>query len=114
TDRYSGGARKKTINKIPVAENKTLFDQTFNSQVGWPLGVPDALAAIVWARIYSEMVNHGKVMTESLAKFAFKATQNTPKGANQVGVKTTTGGAGQTAVMGPTNDLVPLSSAGKV
>lgn len=114
TDRYSGGARKTVINKVPVAEGKTLFDQTFNSQIGWPLGVPDALAAIVWARIYSEMVNHGKVMTESLAKFAFKVTQNTQKGADKVGVKTSTGGAGQTAVMGAVNDLVPLSSAGKV
>lgn len=116
TDRYEG-ERKESIgsgeNLVPVAKGKTLFDAVFNSQVGWPLGVPDALSAIVWARIYSEMVNHGKVMTESLAKFAFKVVQNTHAGAKNVGVKTSQGGAGQTAVTGSSNDLVPMSSAGK-
>lgn len=117
TDRFDG-VRKKSIKSgqesIPVAQDRTLFDQTFNSQVGWPLGIPDALAAIVWARIYSEMVNHGKVMTESLAKFAFKVTQATPKGASNVGAQVNKPGAGKAAVLGTANDLVPLSSAGKV
>lgn len=116
TDRFDG-TRKQSIKteteSIPVAENKTVFDQTFNSQIGWPLGVPDALSAIVWAKIYSELMNHGKVMTESLAKFAFKVTQTSQKGANNVGVKTSRGGAGQTAVIGQGNDLTPLSNAGK-
>lgn len=98
---------------VKVNKDKVLFDQTFNSQVGWPLGVPDALAAIVWARIYSELMNHGKVMTESLAKFAFKVVQNSKKGADQVGVKTQRGGSGQTAVVGSGNDLQAVSSAGK-
>lgn len=117
TDRFDG-TRKQSIKTgaetVKVAKSKTIFDQTFNSQVGWPLGIPDALSAVVWARIYSEMVNHGKVMTESLAKFAFKVTQSTAKGAANVGVKTSKGGGGQTAVLGTNNDLVPLSSAGRV
>lgn len=116
TDRFDG-ARKKTIKsgtqRVPVAADKTIFDQTFNSQVGWPLGVPDGLAALVWARIYSEMMNHGKVMTESLAKFAFKVVQNTQKGAKNAGVQLGQGGAGKAAVVGSGNDLTPLSSAGK-
>lgn len=116
TDRFPG-TRQGTIsfNKKPVQveKNLTIFDQTFNSQIGWPLGVPDALAALVWARIYSELMNHGKVMTESLAKWAFKVTQNTQKGAERAGVKAGHGGAGQTAVVGANNDLTPLSNAGK-
>ena len=117
TDRFEGVREKSILSggnkRIKVAQNKTVFDQTFNSQVGWPLGVPDALAAIVWARIYSELMNHGKVMTESLAKFAFKVTQNTKKGADNVGVKMSRGGTGQTAVIGAGNDLQAVSSAGK-
>lgn len=117
TDRVPKTDRRDSIkvgaDNIKVDKSKTIFDVTFNSQVGWPLGIPDAVAAIVWARIYSEMVNHGKVMTESLAKFAFKVVQNTQQGAKNVGVKTSQGGAGQTGVVGANNDLVPLSSAGK-
>jgi hypothetical protein len=117
TDRYEGD-RKTEIgdvgNKVPVAKDRTLIDQTFNSQVGWPLGVPDGLAAIVWARIYSELMTHGKVMTESLAKFAMKVTTNSKAGATNVGVKLAgNGGSGQTAVIGSGQDLTPLSSAGK-
>lgn len=117
TDRFEGtrlsSIGEEGVNAVKVAKDKTIFDQVFNSQIGWPLGVPDALAAIVWARIYSELMNHGKVMTESLAKFAFKVTQSTKKGADQVGVKTQRGGSGQTAVVGSGNDLQAVSSAGK-
>lgn len=117
TDRYEG-VRKTQIgaegSKVPVAANRTIIDQTFNSQVGWPLGVPDGLAAIVWARIYSELMTHGRVMTESLAKFAMKVTTKSATGATNVGVKLAgNGGSGQTAVIGAGNDLTPLSSAGK-
>lgn len=117
TDQYIG-VRKKELGRepwsVPVAQNRTIIDQTFNSQVGWPLGVPDGLAAIVWARIYSELMNHGKIMTEALAKFAMKVTVNSKSGASNVGLKLAgSGGSGQTAALGSGNDLVPLSSAGK-
>lgn len=112
------GKKEKYIgpkeDRVAVDDTKTLIPQNFNTQTGWPLGVPDALAAIVWAKIYSELLNHGKVMTEALAKFALKVTTPTQNGANKVGVKMAgSAPSGQTAALGVGQDLVPLSSAGK-
>lgn len=117
TDRYEG--KRETgfgegVSRVGVAPERTVIDQTFNSQVGWPLGIPDGLAAIVWARIYTELMTHGKIMTEALAKFAMKVTVNSKNGASNVGLKlANSGGTAQTAALGAGNDLVPLSSAGR-
>lgn len=117
TDTYEG--QRETVigpdeDRTPVAKDKTIIVQSFNTQTGWPLGVPDALSAIVWAQIYSELLNHGKVMTEALAKFALKVTTPTQNGANKVGMKMAgSAPSGQTAALGIGQDLVPLSSAGK-
>lgn len=117
TDQYTGSRRTRIgegSEAVEVAKDRTILGQSFNTQVGWPLGVPDGLAAIVWARIYSELMTHGKVMTEALAKFAMKVTVNSKNGASNVGLKLAgAGGSGQTAALGSGNDLVPLSSAGK-
>ena len=104
TDLYPKKARIKSIKfsgkDVPVGQDKTAIDQKFNSQVGWTLGVPDAVAAIVWARIYSEMMEHGRVMTASLARFAMKVTAATGKGAKNASVSVSAGGsAGQTAAV---------------
>lgn len=118
TDRYEG-TRPASIGEgaasVAVEQGFTIIDQRFNTHVGWPLGIPDGLVAITWARIYTELMMHGKVMTEALAKFALKVTSQTAKGSANVGVKlaSNTAGPGATASLGTGNDLVPLSSAGK-
>lgn len=99
--------------RVPVSAKKTIIDIHFNTQVGWPLGVPDALSAVPWARIYTELLHHGKVMTEALARIAFKVVTSTPAAANRIGAQLREPGSGKTAAIGTGNELLPLSSAGR-
>lgn len=92
----------------------TLFDGSVNTQTGWAYGVPDALPALAWARIYKDFLLNGKIMSDALATFAFKATVGTKRGADNVALKMATATTpGSTATVGGVNDLVPMSSAGK-
>jgi hypothetical protein len=99
---------------VEVDKNVTLFDQKFNGQVGWPLGVPDLIAAVAWAKMYSDAMKRGKSMTDAMAQLAFKAVSGLRGGAGQTAAKIAgSTGAGNTASMVTGNDLVPLSTAGK-
>jgi hypothetical protein len=117
TDRFEG-ARPSSIKvgsvQVPVEKGSTLFDQKFNGQVGWALGVPDLIAAVAWAKMYSDAMKRGKQMTDAMAQLAFKAVSGTAAGSNQTAAKIAgSTGAGNTASMVTGNDLVPLSTAGK-
>lgn len=117
TNRFKG-ARRKTIgvdgNRHAVDPVSTIFDLGVNKQVGWPLGIPDALAAVAWALLYSQFMKHGQVMSESLAKFAFKIVNKTAAGAKSSAVKVSKSrGTGQTTSLTEGQDLTPLASAGK-
>jgi hypothetical protein len=82
--------------------------------VGWPYGVPDALSALVWVRLYRYFLVNGKIMSDALAQFAFKATSTTKDGAANAALALGgTQAAGQTAVIGAANTLVPMSTAGR-
>lgn len=97
-----------------VDNGKTMFDGRVNTQIGWAYGVPDAVIALVWARIYRDFMTNGKIMTDALAQFAFQAVQETQKGSNNVGLQMAgVKRAGATVVTNSPNGLVPLSSAGK-
>lgn len=99
--------------KIGVDSGKTILDIHFNTQTGWPLGVPDAIAAVVWARIYTELMQSGKTMTDALAKIAYKATTGSKAGAANIGAQLRQPGSGKTAAIGTDQDLLPMSSAGR-
>ena len=97
-----------------VSQTHTIFDQVANGVDGFAYGSPDALAAVIWSRIARDLVMDGVTMTHALATFAFKASSTSNKGNENAAMKL--GGsqsAGSTAVLGATNDLVPMSSAGK-
>lgn len=97
-----------------VDQNHLLLDQSFNGQVGWAYGVPDALSAITWVRMYKEFLVNGKIMSDALAQFAFKAVTQSKNGGDNASMKLgQPGQSGSTAVLGGGNDLVPISSAGK-
>jgi hypothetical protein len=97
-----------------VDQGHLLIDQSFNGQVGWAYGVPDALSAITWVRLYKEFLVNGKIMSDALAQFAFKAVTQSKAGGDNASMKLAQPGAsGSTAVLGGGNDLVPISSAGK-
>lgn len=117
TDIYDG-TRQKTIThrsqREKVETGYTILDKTFNRQVGWAFGVPDALAIVAWARLYKEFLVNGYIMSRSLAKLAFKVTANTATGAANAGATVVQPGqAGSTVVEGAGNNLQPLLTAGR-
>jgi len=94
-----------------VNRRKTLIDGWVNTQPGWALGFPDAGCILEWARIYSEFIKSGKIMTDAMARIWAVAKANSGTGASQVAAKIANGtGFGNVAVG---NELAPLSTAGK-
>lgn len=114
TNRFKG-TRQKTIkvgnDAIEVLENVTAVDLRANRQVGFTYGVPDAVAGLNWTRAYGEVLRYGQIVSESLAKFTYKVVQKTQKGAQNVGVKMSSGGVGQTAVVGEGQDIQLVSQS---
>ncbi|UOE45980.1 hypothetical protein [Agromyces larvae] len=97
-----------------VDQAHVIFDQHANSMVGMMYGSPDALAAYIWNGIARDAFMDGRTMTQAMATFAFKASVGTPRAGENASMKyadATT--PGSTAVLGATQDLVPLASAGK-
>ncbi len=112
-DTYTGVKAKK-IQDTPVNSAKTLLWLPFNRIGGWPLGVPDAVNVIAWAKLYSEFLKHGSVMSKALATFAFKATLPSKKSGETATMKIGAGTEpGSTAVMGGASDLTAMPTAGK-
>lgn len=99
---------------IRVDTEKTLFVKSFNSMIGWPLGVPDSLTALKWARLYAEMVNDGKVVSKANAKFVYKVKNSGPKGATNAAAKASSApGVGNVASLGNNNDLISIPQANR-
>lgn len=92
----------------------TIFDLSFNRQVGWALGVPDALCVVAWARLYKEFLVNGYVMSRSLARLAYKITvASTQAGQNAALTVAAPGQSGSTYIEGSGNQLTPLANAGR-
>lgn len=117
TDQFVGNRTATvTINakSEPVDQNSVIIDHGFNKQVGWAWGLPDAISILSWAKQYRDFLLNGKIMSDSLAQFAFKAVAQSRAGGDNASMKLAApGSAGSTAVLGGGNDLVPISSAGK-
>ena len=97
-----------------VLKDWTAFDLHANRPDGAAFGSPDAISALVWARIIRDLIMNGVKMQDALAMFAFKATSPTKAGQQTAALeiaKPTS--AGSAATLGGDNDLVPLNSAGK-
>lgn len=98
----------------PVSQDHVIFDMHANRSAGLVYGAPDALATYVWNSIVRDSTLDGRSMTKALATFALKASVKTKSGGQNAAMQlATTEGAGNTAVLGQANDLVPLASAGK-
>lgn len=97
-----------------VLKDHTAFDLHANRPDGAAFGSPDAISALVWARIIRDLIMNGVKMQDALAMFAFKATSPTRTGqqASAIELAKPTK-AGSAAAIGGDNDLVPLNSAGK-
>lgn len=117
TDQFVGN-RTSTVTiqgKSELVDQKSvIIDHAFNKQVGWAWGLPDAISILSWAKQYRDFLLNGKIMSDSLAQFAFKAVAQSRAGGENASMKLASpGAAGSTAVLGGGNDLVPISSAGK-
>lgn len=116
TARFTGNKQASfTSNGVTVAVDKQIIiDQRFNRQVGWPLGIPDAVAALPWYHAYSEIMRYGRVVNESLSKILYKIISATPKGAQNAAVKIAgMSGHGNSASMTDGADVQAVSTAGK-
>lgn len=117
TSRYSGRKQKTFTVKgdtIPIDETTIIVDRGFNRQIGYPLGIPDAVAAMPWIAAYEEIMQYGRVVNESLAKLLFKVISKTPGGAKQAAVKIGgMGGHANTASMVEGQDVAAFQTAGK-
>ena len=97
-----------------VSQDSVILDLHANRLDGFVYGSPDALAASAWQGYARDAYMDGRTMQKALASFAFKASVGSAQGGNKAALAFgSPQGAGQTAVMGGANDLVPVSSAGK-
>ena len=100
--------------KEEVLKNSTAFDLHANRPEGAAFGSPDAISALVWARIIRDLIMNGVKMQDALAMFAFKATSKSKAGQQTQALELAKPAqAGSAAAIGGDNDLVPLNSAGK-
>jgi hypothetical protein len=97
---------RETVNR-----NKTMIDGWVNTQPGWALGFPDAGCIVEWAKIYSEFIKSGKVMTDAMARIWATAKAQSASGATQIAAKI--GGATGYGKVAVGNELAPLATAGK-
>ena len=98
----------------PVLKGHTAFDLHANRPDGHAFGSPDAISALIWARIIRDLIMNGVKMQDALAMFAFKATS--PSKSGQQGMALELAGsqtAGSAATMGVGNEFDALASAGK-
>lgn len=97
-----------------VLKSHTAFDMHANRPDGQAFGSPDAIAAVVWARIVRDLIMNGVKMQDALAMFAFKATAKGKSGQQSQALELgNPQEAGSTATMAGDADLVPFNSAGK-
>lgn len=97
-----------------VLKTHTAFDMHANRPDGQAFGSPDAIAAVVWARIIRDLIMNGVKMQDALAMFAFKATAKNKAGQQTQSLELGKAHeAGSAASVAGDADLVPLNSAGK-
>jgi len=117
TKAYTGPKQKSfTQNGDTIAINPDtiIVDGRFNRQVGWPLGIPDAVAAMPWIAAYEEIIQYGRVVNESLAKILYKVISKTKTGAQNAAVKIAgMSGFGNAASMVEGQDIAAFQHAGK-
>lgn len=103
------GKRGKGINKtisdgggkaIAVSQDQVIYHHATQRQSGWIFGVPDSLAAAVWAVAYSNYLTDNATLVKALSQFAFTLTSATKAGRDNAAVAVATPGVGGTSILG--------------
>lgn len=115
---YTSTAPNTKVKKGDKAPEKprseyVMFHETANRQVGWSLGVPDAMAAVLWAMAYSHYLNNNATLVEKYAAFAAKITTTNKTAADSVAASVRErGSVGGVAVQSAGTDLSMLPATG--
>lgn len=117
TKRFTG-TRQRSYTKngetILVEPNTTVVDLRAGRQVGHILGIPDGVAGIHWAELYSRAVKSGLAVAEGMAKIIFRVTNKTKQGVQSTGVKIANSDVtAGTASMAEGQELTAISTAGR-
>lgn len=120
--RPTGKNRPTRINNWPVRWDAPVIHVAVNRPLGWKFGIPDAYAAIDWARAYRDFLEDWAKVVKALSRFAFKATTPGSKAAQvraaiaaspSVNRRTgETNEAGATAVISPDVALEAIGKSG--
>jgi hypothetical protein len=77
---YRPKSKPKTVSSIEVRWDAPVRHVKVNDLEGWRFGVPDAYAAIDWARAYKDFLEDWARLVKALSRFAWRTTA---KGAGQ-------------------------------
>ncbi len=118
---YRPAVRPRFIGSVPVAWDSPVLHVRVNEPDGWDRGIPDAYAAIDWAKAYKEFLEDWGRLMRSLSRYAWRAkTPGSMATAVRAAVAQTPtrtyGGdpnaAGATAVLNPDVTLEAISKSG--
>jgi hypothetical protein len=118
---YRPAGRPRVINGHPVQWDTPLLHVKVNNPEGWLRGIPDAYAAVDWAKAYKEFLEDWARLMRSLSRFAWKATTPGNKAAAiktrlaQAPTRALNGepnSAGATAILPPDVALEAISKSG--
>lgn len=90
---------------VEVSQDVVIYHHSTLKQVGWTFGVPDSLAASVWAIAYSEYLRDNAGLVKALQQIAWAITTATKGGQVNAAAAVAGPGVGGTAVMGGGNSL---------
>jgi hypothetical protein len=71
---YRPATRPRRLGQVQIAWDTPLLHVDVNRPQGWRRGVPDAYAAIPWARAYKEFLESWAGLMHALARFAWRLT----------------------------------------
>lgn len=119
---YQPKIKRPRIGQFEVAWDAPVLHVAVNRPRGWHRGIPDAYAALDWAKAYKEFLEDWARLMKSLSRYAWKATtkgsaasQVKAKIAAAPGTSTVTGGplaAGATAILSPEAALEAINKSG--
>lgn len=106
-------SRPTKIGEDKIDRAKTMYFEPANRLVGHTWGIPDGYAAMVWTIAYSEYLKNNSKLVKAYAQIAYKASTKTAAAGQQTSASLAVpGGVAGTAVMGASQDLVPMPRAG--
>lgn len=119
---YRPLVRPKRLGRVEIAWDSPVLHVKVNDPDGWQRGIPDAYAAIDWARAYKEFLEDWGRLMRSLSRYAWRATVKGNAAAKAKAAITTTPSrspisgepnhAGATALVSPDAALEAINKSG--